>query len=83
MHSEAKAIGKPPELWKREPRRIPSDLDLKTNDDENFLVDDNLKIERQPVKTIDLMNHKAKLCAHGGMKKWVVKYWETYAPVVN
>ena len=25
--------------------------------------------------------HKARLCAHGGMQKWGVSYWETYASV--
>ena len=30
-----------------------------------------------------LNKHKARLCAHGGMQKWGVHYWETFAPVVN
>jgi hypothetical protein len=30
-----------------------------------------------------LNNHKARLCAHGGMQTWGQNYWETYAPVVN
>ena len=30
-----------------------------------------------------LMKHKARLCAHGGMEKWGIDYWETYAPIVN
>ena len=30
-----------------------------------------------------LMKYKARLCDHGGMQRWGVKYWETYAPVVN
>ena len=30
-----------------------------------------------------LMKHKSRLFAHGGMKKWVINYWETYAPVLN
>ena len=29
------------------------------------------------------MKHKARLNAHGGMQRWGVDYWETYAPVVN
>ena len=29
------------------------------------------------------MKHKSRLRAHGGIKQWVVTYWETYAPVVN
>ena len=27
--------------------------------------------------------HKARLCAHGGMHQWRENYWETYSPVVN
>ena len=27
--------------------------------------------------------HKARLCAHGGMKQYGVNYWETYSPKVN
>ena len=23
------------------------------------------------------------MCAHGGMQKWGMNYWETYSPVVN
>ena len=30
-----------------------------------------------------LMKYKARLCAHGGMQRLGVKYWETYVPVVN
>ena len=30
-----------------------------------------------------IMKYKARLCAHGGMQKWGVDYWETYSPVVN
>jgi Reverse transcriptase (RNA-dependent DNA polymerase). len=30
-----------------------------------------------------LNKHKARICAHGGMQKWGVDYWETYSPVVN
>ena len=30
-----------------------------------------------------LMKYKARLCDHGGIKRWGVKYWETHAPVVN
>ena len=29
------------------------------------------------------MEHESKISAHGGMKQWGVKYWETYSPVVN
>ena len=29
------------------------------------------------------MKQKFILCSHGLMQKWVVNYWETYAPVVN
>ena len=31
----------------------------------------------------ELMKHKARLCAHGGMQQWGENYWETYSPVVN
>ena len=27
--------------------------------------------------------HKARICAHGGMKSWGVDYWKIYALVVN
>jgi len=30
-----------------------------------------------------LMKHKARICAHGGMPRWGIDYWETYSPVVN
>ena len=30
-----------------------------------------------------LMKHKYRLCEHVGIKKWGVKYWRTYALVVN
>ncbi len=30
-----------------------------------------------------LNKHKARLCAHGGMKTWGQKYLDTYAPVMN
>ena len=29
------------------------------------------------------MKHKAILFAHGGIQKWGVNYWETYAQVLN
>ena len=29
------------------------------------------------------MNHKDRLCAHGGMQQWGDNYWETYSSVVN
>ena len=31
----------------------------------------------------ELLKHKARLCAHGGMQQWGNNYWETYSPVVN
>ena len=31
----------------------------------------------------ELLKHKARLCAHGGMQQWGDSYWETYSPVVN
>ena len=30
-----------------------------------------------------IMKHKARVCAHGGMKRWGIDYWETYSHVVN
>ena len=30
-----------------------------------------------------IYKHKARLNAHGGMQRWGVDYWETYALVVN
>ena len=31
----------------------------------------------------ELLKHKARLCAHGGMQKWGENYWETYSPTVS
>ena len=31
----------------------------------------------------EVLKHKARLCAHGGMQQWGNSYWETYSPVVN
>jgi len=31
----------------------------------------------------ELLKHKARICAHGGMQQWGDNYWETYSPVVN
>ena len=39
------------------------------------------KVKRYPDGRI--LKHKAHLNAHGGMQRWGVDYWETYAPVVN
>ena len=39
------------------------------------------KVKRYPNGRI--LKHKARLNAHGGMQRWVVDYWETYATVVN
>ena len=41
----------------------------------------SFKQKRYPAGTLN--NHKAGLCAHGGMQTWGQNYWETYAPVVN
>ena len=32
---------------------------------------------------VTLIKHKVRLCAHGGMYRWGVNYWQTYSPVVN
>eukprot|EP00957_Ditylum_brightwellii_P023323 1760911-Ditylum_brightwellii.AAC.1 len=29
-----------------------------------------------------LMEHKARLCAHGGMQQWGLDFWENFSPVV-
>ena len=39
------------------------------------------KVKRNPDGRI--LEHKAQLNAHGGMQRWGIDYWETYAPVVN
>ena len=39
------------------------------------------KLKRFPDGQI--MKYKARLNAHGGMQRWGIDYWETYAPVVN
>ena len=39
--------------------------------------------KRKRFTDVQLMKYKARLCAHGGMQRLGVKYWETYAPVVN
>ena len=55
---------------------------------------DTLPNRARPIKAIwsfkrkrkpdgELLKHKARLCAHGGMQKWGDSYWETYSPVVN
>jgi hypothetical protein len=41
----------------------------------------SFKRKRRPEGT--LVKHKARLCAHGGMKQWGTNYWETYSPAVN
>eukprot|EP00957_Ditylum_brightwellii_P157608 11995942-Ditylum_brightwellii.AAC.1 len=30
-----------------------------------------------------LMKHKVQLCAHGGMRKWDIDFWETYSLMVD
>ena len=55
---------------------------------------DTLPANAKPIKAIwsfkrkrkpdgELLKHKARLCAHGGMQQWGDSYWETYSPVVN
>eukprot|EP00957_Ditylum_brightwellii_P117134 8933615-Ditylum_brightwellii.AAC.1 len=39
--------------------------------------------KRKQFPSGQLMKHKACLCAHGGMQRWSVDFWETYSPVVN
>ena len=41
----------------------------------------SFKRKRLPGGTI--IKWKARLCCHGGMQKWGINYWETYAPVVG
>jgi hypothetical protein len=40
-------------------------------------------MKRKRLPTGELLKHKARLCAHGGMQQWGENYWETYSPVVN
>ena len=55
---------------------------------------DTFQNKARPIKAIwsfkqkrkpdgELLKHKARLCAHGGMQQWGDSYWETYSPVVN
>ena len=55
---------------------------------------DTLPNKARPIKFIwsfkrkrkldgDLLKHKARLCAHSGMRQWCDSYWEKYSPVVN
>ena len=55
---------------------------------------DTLPNNARPIKAIwsfkrkrkpdgELLKHKARLCAHGGMQQWGDSYWETYSPVLN
>ena len=39
--------------------------------------------KRKRTPSGELLKHKARLCAHGGMQQWGENYWETYSPVVN
>ena len=41
----------------------------------------SFKVIRAP--DLSLIKHKARMCAHEGMQKWGVNYWETYSTVVN
>ena len=41
----------------------------------------SFKRKRSPAG--ELLKHKARLCAHGGMQKWGENYWETYSPTVS
>ena len=55
---------------------------------------DTLPTKARPIKAIwyikrrgkpdgELLKHKDRLCANGGMQKWGNRYWKTYSPVVN
>ena len=39
--------------------------------------------KRNRLPSGEILKWKARLCCHGGMQQWGVKYWETYAPVVG
>ena len=41
----------------------------------------SFKRKRNPMG--ELIKHKARLCAHGGMQRWGESYWETYSPTVS
>ena len=40
-------------------------------------------LKRKHFPDVRLMKYKARLCAHGGMQRWGVNYWDTYCPVFN
>eukprot|EP00957_Ditylum_brightwellii_P207348 15352558-Ditylum_brightwellii.AAC.2 len=40
----------------------------------------SFKCKRYP--SGELMKHKARLCAHGGMQQWGLDFWATFSPVV-
>ena len=44
---------------------------------------DILSFKRKRFPDGRLLKHKTRPCAHGGMQKRGINYWETYAPVVN
>ena len=41
----------------------------------------SFKTKGRPDGTI--IKYKARLCAHGGMQKYGIYYWDTFSPVVN
>ena len=41
----------------------------------------SFKTKRKPDG--EILKHKTRLCAHGGMQKWGDSDWETYSPVLN
>ena len=51
------------------------------NGKKNIMYIWSFKRKRSPYGRI--LKHKARLCAHVGMQKGGVKYWDTYSPVVN
>ena len=69
-------------------------LDHKNGEHWSIIHCNTLPNKARPIKAIcsfkpkqnpdgELLKHKARLCAHGGMQKWGDSCWETYSPVVN
>ena len=69
-------------------------LDHKNGEHWSIVHQNTLPNKERPIKAIwsfkrkqnldgELLKHKSRLCAHGGMQQWGDSYWEKYSPVVN